>query len=271
MEELVEIYRDAEFENELVDKIVKNWGNNERPDIHLSDLISPRKAFFNKTLKVDATKDDVFTFLVGTGIERELGKLLGEKHAKTQNVAGIFYSPDFELPNITELKSRRRGLAKEGEESEVYDHYLRQLKGYLALSDQREGNLIVFSVAEKVDDSYKTKPELAAYRVRIDSEESKTVLAELLQTKELLEEALRTNEFRGLPLCEDWLCGRTIKTMVTPPHCNTCDRDFANDYFLKKHKGGKKTLDHEIEYGTYEFTWEPMCKYFDVCGRACNE
>lgn len=267
----MEIFRDANLETDIINKICNNWGDNVRNDIHLSDLITPRKAFFNKMLKLKLTKEEIFTFLVGLGVEDKLGKLMGEKHGKTKCVHGIYYSPDFEMPEITELKSRRRNLAKEGEEHEVYDHYLRQLKGYLALSNQREGNLIVFSISERIDESNKTRPELAAYKVRIDEEESNNILEELLFTKEILQSSLRDGNFKRLPLCPDWLCGRQIKTMVVPPHCITCDRDFTTDYFLKKHKEGKKTTDHEVKYGEYEFSWEPLCKYFDVCGRDIDE
>ena len=267
----MELYRDKEFEDEIVAKIVNNWGTNEREDIHLSDLISPRKAFFNKKLKLPPTKEDVFSFLVGLGIEDKLGKLMGEKHAKTQVQHGIHFSPDFRLPDITELKSRRRGLPKEGEELDTFGHYLKQLKGYMALSEEQAGNLLVFSIAERFDESGKTRPELAAYRLRCTTEELNETLETLLTNKEGLLKALEDDDFKSLPLCEDWLCGRSIKTCVSLPQCITCSREFGNDYLLKKHSTGARSLDHEVKYGTYEYTFEPLCRYYDTCGRTVNE
>lgn len=101
----MELYRDKEFEDEIVAKIVSNWGNNEREDIHLSDLISPRKAYFNKKLKLPPTKDDIFTFLVGLGIEDKLGALMGDKHARTEIRHGIYFSQTLgyrTLPNLNQ-------------------------------------------------------------------------------------------------------------------------------------------------------------------------
>ena len=267
----MELYRDKEFEDELIQKIVTNWNDTVREDIHLSDLMSPRKAFFQRTLNRAPTKDDIFTFLVGLGVEDKLGSLLGEPHAPTEIRHGIHFSPDFRLPDITELKSRRRGLAKDGEESDYYSHYVRQLSGYMALTGEVQGNLLVFSIAEKVDESNKTQPQLAAYRLRCTKEELASNLENLLNIKNKLYTALATRDFTRLPLCEDWLCGRSIKTVKENPRCCTCNRDFSTDYLLKKHKEGKKSLDHEVEYGIYEYTFEPTCKYFDVCGRTVNE
>jgi hypothetical protein len=267
----VEFYRDKELEDEIVAKIVTNWGGGEREDIHLSDLISPRKAYFNKKLKLPPTKDEIFTFLVGLGVEDKLGSLMGDEHAATEIRHGIHFSPDFRLPDITELKSRRRGLAKEGSEYDHYSHYLRQLTGYMALTEERSGNLLVFSIAERFDESGKTKPELAAYRLRCTEDELTSRLEDLLYVKDRLIQALETNDYTRLPLCEDWLCGRSIKHTTLLPSCITCNREFGNDHLLKKHKEGKRSLDHEVKYGTYEYTFEPMCKYFDVCGRTVNE
>jgi hypothetical protein len=267
----VEFYRDKEFEDEIVAKIVTNWGGGEREDIHLSDLISPRKAYFNKKLKLPPTKEEIFTFLVGLGVEDKLGSLMGDQHAATEIRHGIHFSPDFRLPEITELKSRRRGLAKQGEEHNVYGHYLRQLTGYMALTEENNGNLLVFSISERFDETGKTRPELAAYKLRCTEDELKSTLGDLLDVKDRLIQALKDNDYTRLPLCEDWLCGRSIKSCTIPARCVTCDKEFGNDHLLKKHKEGKRSLDHEVKYGTYEYTFEPMCKYFDVCGRTVNE
>lgn len=267
----MEFYRDKDLEDELVNKIVSNWKDNVRIDIHLSDLISPRKAFFNRKVNRPPTKDDIFSFLVGDGIENKLGKLLEKPHDKTTEKYGIYFSPDFRLPHITELKSRRRNLAKEGEELNIYGHYLKQLKGYMALTGENEGNLLVFSIAERFDETGKTKPELAAYKVWCDNSELKEILDNLLFTKDILLRSIEDEDYSRLPLCEDWLCGRSIKTCVQLPRCITCEREFSNDYLLKKHKQGKRTSEHEVEYGTYEYTFDPMCKYFDLCGRKIDE
>jgi hypothetical protein len=282
----LKIERNEILEKAITEKVQKRWEetNEERIGIHLSDLISPRKAYFKKTDPKPPDIKEILYFVSGLGIEKELTNLLGERHVRTRERSGIYYSPD--LFNdfggdygilLAEVKSRRRNLADPEKIMEDYDYYLQQLSGYLALEHKNKGALIVLSLAEKVDDSHRTEPVLATYLVEYTKPELKQRRKELTKVRDLLDTAIRTKapgDFDDLPKCPSWMCGREIKTMVKPPICKTCKptgevhgvyREFANDWLAKKHKEGKKTSDHDVEWAEFVYTFEPLCKYYTPC------
>ena len=276
---------EATIQNRVKDQWIKQ--DHERLQIHLSDLLAPRKAYFKRVKGDIPDIRDILYFISGLGIEEKLTDLLGERHVRTRNHLGIHYSPDLCLDFgndfgilLAEVKSRRRNLPEPEEVLETYDYYLQQLSGYCALDHKNNGCLIVLSLAEKIDDSYKTEPVLASYLVEFTKQELRERRKSLVHVRQLLEIALKSRaggDFDELPKCPKWMCGREIKTMIKPPICKTCKptiittdgvshwKEFATDWGLKKHKEGKKTLDHEVEYATYEYTFEPTCKFYNFC------
>lgn len=269
----MKIFRDTEFENKIIKLIQKNWENTIRKEIHLSDLLASRKAYFSRILPKPPTIEEILYFLSGNAIEKELLLILKKKHGKVKKTNGITYTVDARLPKITEIKSRRRALPKEGDEEREFDYYIQQHSGYCALDGEKSGHLLVVSLAEKVDASNKTKPMLAAYKVKYSKDDMEVVLDGLVQIKEILELALTGDQMyiESLPPCPQWMCGKSIKTMDTKPKCLTCGREFETDYGADRHKNGKKTSDHEIEPATYTYTFEPMCKWYEECRNLFHE
>ena len=273
------IQRNNDIEQKITQQVQDTWIAQERDrhSIHLSDLLAPRKAYFQRILHKPPSITEILYYISGLGIEEKLTRLLGERHVRARTRLGISYSPDLCLdisPDLgillTEVKSRRRALPENNEEAikETFDYYLAQLSGYCALDHKNNGLLLVLSLAEKVDDSYKTEPVLASYLVEYTKRELKERRKELAHLRELLGTALRTKtggDFDELPQCPKWMCGREIKTMVVVPHCTTCNKDFATDWGAKKHKEGKKTNTHDVVFAEYEYNFEPTCKYFNPC------
>lgn len=261
------ITRDRNLEEEIIKLIQKNWDNSQRKGIHLSDLLAPRKAYFQKISPKPPTIEEILYFLSGNAIEKEFLAVLKKKHGSVKENSGITYTVDARFPAITEIKSRRRGLPKEGDEERDFDHYINQLNGYLALDGKKVGNLIVIAMAEKVDASNKTKPVLGAYKIKNTKDEMETVLDDIVQIKEILQDALDgdKNSIDSIPECPSWMCGKEIKTMIKQPFCITCNKEFATDYGIEKHKSGKNSLNHEVIGATYEYTFEPLCKYYVEC------
>jgi hypothetical protein len=264
----MKIIRDRDLEGRLYTTIQDNWNNNERMGIHLSDLLVPRRAYYQKLFPKPATPDEILYWLSGSAIETGLGRALGVSHGATAEYEGVFYSPDFFLEHLTELKSRRRYLAEEGKEEAEYEHYLNQLKGYLAFTKKNVGNLVIISLAEKVD-NWKTKPVLAGYRVEYTDEELDGIRYELLAVKEKLQIALENKDPKDLPLCPRWMCYKKIKNQVETPKCITCDREFKTDWGLGKH--GEANTTHKLQPTKYDEVITPTCKWFAECGCLTNK
>lgn len=260
----MQLIRNESLEKEMQELVVKNWENRVRVNIALTDLLQPRKAYFQRKFPTAPTLEDVLYFLSGKAIEKGLGDLIGYEHPEAREVNGIWYNPDFRLPSPTELKSRRANLPQEGFELEKLKNYVDQLFGYCSLDDVDNGNLVVFALAEKVDDSHKTKPKLVAYKF-ICSEDERKVYRELLQERKLLlEEALKTDDISKLIKCEEWKCFNKFTKIVEPPICD-CNKTFANDYLLSKHLKSAKGKGHTGTFSIKEYTIEPKCIYYDKC------
>ena len=260
----MELKRSLELEASIHELVQKNWENNIRKNIALTDLLTPRKAYFQRKFPEPPSLKDVMYFLSGKAIEKGLGDLIGYDHPEAREVGGIWYNPDFRIPTPTELKSRRANLPKEGFELERFQNYVDQLFGYCTLDDVDEGNLVVFALAEKVDDSHRTEPKIVCYKFTCTEEERKTYFEFLSERKRLLEEALETDDYTKLPYCEEWKCAKTNTTVIEQACCD-CGKTFANDYLLSKHLRSAKGVGHVGTFSKKEYTKEPQCAYYNKC------
>lgn len=237
-----------------------NWEERERDGFALFEILNPRKAYFARTDPQPLTDNEIMMFMSGKSIEKGLLKLLGYDHGESREVERIWYAPDIRMPAITEVKSRRRFLPKEGEELKEFDNYINQHISYCALENDDNGYLVVISLVEK--DGNTTRPELACYEMRYTVDELAEKRKALLESRELIGEALREQNFTILPQCPDWMCGKKIRYMVSAPYCVNCEKPFTTDYHLWRHAKAKR---HVVKGATYEFSYEKRCKWFDKC------
>lgn len=174
------ISRNADKERVILDALRQSF-DEVRTGVHLSDLLNPRQAVFKRLMPMPLTATEILYFLAGRGHEEVFARLAGVnvgasaiRYAKIPEFVageervkhGISYRPDFRWHSApTEFKTRRSNLAKPGEETRVYEQYLRQLLGYCALDEQPYGVLVVFSLLEgrSNDPLNPTHPELAVY------------------------------------------------------------------------------------------------------------
>lgn len=279
------ITRNPEREQYLFDQIRKSFAvlDLERnKHIHLTDLLTPRQAFWKRRMPLPLEEREIQYFIIGRGHEDVFHRVTGLSKADDRIWEGIHYGMDFFAPPLepyvfpvgsrpVEMKTRRGYLAKEGEEAERYSNYIAQLKGYAAAEWILVGELWIWSLVEKTD-AYRTEPQLACYEVQFTEHELYEERARMIQTRNALIYALAppvSNDppWAKLPLCEDWMCRRTITNMVEKPKCLTCNppREFETDYGASLHQKGKKTLGHEIKKAVYSKTYEPKCKWYRWC------
>jgi len=262
----VKIVRDASIEQWIHTETCNNWGKGEREGIHLSDLLAPRKAFFQRVDPKHPTFEEICYWMSGNAVEDKFLRSIGYEHGEQREWNGILYTPDMFLGFIAELKSRRGGLAKEGgEAADTYDYYLKQLQGYCAIVDSTQGWLLVLSLVEKQAD-FTTKPELAAYRVEFTKEELYDTAAELLHLRDKLISAIEykdyVNVYLTLPECPSWMCGKKTYEVIEKPFCVDCNKEFASENNIKKHQ---KSKGHSVKSGEYKEIYEVRCKWFYSC------
>lgn len=268
----MKIERNEQLTRSILDNIRASFST-PRTGVHLSDLLHVRKAYFERMDPRPLTDEECNYFVVGRGHEDALGRIAGLEITEEAVILGISLRPDFTLnlfgmlPDVPgEMKTRRRNLAKPGEEAEVYGSYLDQLRGYCALKEKTVGVLIVFSLLEGLsnrDPKNPTHPELACYVVTFTEEELLAERTRLTILRRMFEAAIEAREFSGLPLCEAWMCGRARKTVVQQGFCTTCG--ILAEPWLSKHTATKKGEGHMVVPEQVVWQYEPKCKWYDSC------
>jgi len=261
----MEIKRNQSIEDWAMGEVQNNWGSEAREGIHLSDLLAPRRAYWQKIKPMKPTLKEISYWTSGSAIEDKFLKAIGYKKGEEKEWQGILYNADVFLGNLpAEIKSRRRALAKEGEEAQMYDHYLKQLKGYCAVENKQKGWLIVLSLAEKQDNN-KTMPEWRYYDVMFTEEELMEEQARLINARASLMVALERKDHTFLPECPHWMCGKTLKIMETKSFCMECSREFEKEGGRERHLNSKTGKGHNVSLPTFREEYEKECKYWETC------
>lgn len=211
------IVRDFEAEQELLDKSRKFLTREERTGVHMSDLIDPRLAYFKRINPAPLPDRLINTFIVGQlahaiilaikGDEQEYNALADQG---TRLFQDIKYSPDFmdynECPD--EIKTTRSFYLPKAPylpDDSTYHMYFEQLLGYMACEDKTEGRLTVLYLNSK-DDKGKTAPSFYIWKITTTPKILERYREILLRTKEVLEKALETKDHTILPNCRAWKC-----------------------------------------------------------------
>jgi len=257
----LKLTRDESIEKWLFGEMRQEIGKEAREGIHLTDLLAPKKAYWQKIQPEYASDDELMYFLTGRGHETAMLHISGYQHGEQKEINGIKYTPDMFMNFPIEIKTRRAFLAAEGEEQEKYGWYLKQLGGYMALENIGQGWLIVWCLAQKQDDGWSTKPEVRVYRLEMTAEELAKRKEDLLVIKAMLEAAISLADPSKLPDCPDWMCSRIKQTVIQKGVCKSCNKEFQLSSYLAKHK----EKGHEIIEPVYQREVEAKCKYWQNC------
>jgi hypothetical protein len=235
--------------------------------IKLSDLLSPRQAYYQKKHPRPPTDLEINYWIIGRGHEDIMHRETGLYKPESKQWEGIFYGIDFMIDEVPiEMKTRRGYLAKEGEEINKYESYLNQLLGYCACENMLKGELWIWSLLEKTD-TFRSAPKLVCYDIDFIEEELNTERARLLEVKDLLTRALDGDKeaLDAMPKCPDWKCFRKETNMITQPRCITCDKDFKTEFGIESHLNAKTGKGHTVKHATYDIKILPACKHYDIC------
>ncbi len=263
----MQITRNEALEQQIFDDARKSFAladEKRNATLHLSDMLSPKRAYWQRTMPLPLSEDEIQYFTIGRGHEDSLHRITGYKHVPSKEWNGMTYSVDFWLDVPAEMKTRRGYLPKEGEEEEKFESYLKQLKGYCAIEEKPTGKLIVWSLLEKSDD-FRSKPKMQCYEVVFTEEELQAERERLLATRDALVQAIASKDPSTLPDCPEWQCVEKRTTLIVKPYCLTCKREFATDWGMDRHLESKTGKGHEYKRGQYNIEILPRCKWYQFC------
>jgi hypothetical protein len=260
--------RQPDLETVVMDAMRQSFAQDERTvetPIHLSDLLMPRYAYWQRVAPKPLTDDEIGYFVSGRSMEDATWRLHGYQKGGERVEWGITFRPDWYSSIPVEFKSRRGWLPKDDTEAlNRFSHYIEQAGGYAALTEQTAAWLWVFSLAEKQADR-STKPEFRCYLCEWTKEELDEIRSRLLIHHALLTRALSERDHEGLPLCPTWKCGKSARSMIVKPHCMTCHRDFEGEWGIQKHLDSKTGRGHTTRPAEYQRAYLPRCKWFSEC------
>jgi hypothetical protein len=271
------IKRNIQIEDFILKSIQDKLFNNQRTGLHLSDLLSPKQAYWQKVKPIPPSKKEIIYWLSGKAHESVFLHVSNFQRVKSKEWNGIWYSPDASLNVILtdketyndlliEMKTSRRGfLVRDGEEADRYKHYLKQLGFYCAIENRTDSGLFVWYLTMMDENKKNTDPDFFFYDVEFTLEELETMRQEMLVMKDKFILALSENNPSELPDCEEWMCYKEKRNMIDKPYCNTCKKEFATDWGIDKHINSKTGKGHDIKKAVYEKVREPRCKYAIYC------
>lgn len=213
------IQRDIEKERWVYDR-VKAWLNRHpRNGIHASDLLYPRKAYFQRKDPQPTTDTQAGYYIAGHGHHYIIEAIIDDTKSKhghsdsgTREWEGVFFSPDIRLNlAIGEIKTSRAKYGPKDDADEAwlkkeYKLYLKQLYIYQAIEDVEEGYLIVFYLNLKQPKINKTVPTIRVFKTVVSAEERVMIREKVKAAKAKLETALVSNDHRQLELCPSFMC-----------------------------------------------------------------
>lgn len=213
----LKVQRNKSSERMLLDKARDYVTKDERtPGIHASDLLDTRQAFWKHVDPQPLTDRLTVTFLVGRVLHAfVLGAVDGpasvdlnstDDGSSISDLLSISYSPDKVLDGIVrELKTSRSFY--EPKEVKDLDTYIEQLLVYMAATQTTTSQLWVLYLNLRNEEG-KTAPDFRSFDVSISQEDLASVTQYLKESREQLEGAIEANDWRRLPLCRDFKCGR---------------------------------------------------------------
>lgn len=224
------IERSEKAEAALVEESRK-WlekDSKERTGIHASDLLNPRKAYWERKnpKKQPLSRRQVGLFFVGKVLHAFfLSALNGEDGTNWKSDTGskfsddleIFWSNDWEKNGIPyEFKTSR---AKYEQTNSDLGGYLQQLLIYMVAKKSTTGRLVVLmmNLPGKKSEGWGTFPQYRAYSVTVSKADLKKYKEQIIATRKELVLALKKEKPQKLPLCKEFMCGAT-----QCPHYQLC-------------------------------------------------
>lgn len=211
------VERDKKYEQSLIDK-TRAWlvkDSKDRKGIHASDLLDPRKAYFDKLYPQPLSDRMVGTFFVGKTLHAFfLSALQGKKGtdwstdsgSNEDKELGITWSADDLTNGIPhEFKTSR---SKYEQSTSDLKSYLEQELIYMAASKSLRGRIstLMYNLPAPRGQGWGSFPQFRSYKITVTKEDLKKYRLQIKQTANMLRTALKKKSFKNLPLCREFKC-----------------------------------------------------------------
>lgn len=178
-----------EPDNALKDKLIQALTekyNEEWKDIHVTDLVyCLREAYYRKTDPQPPTETELMFFVDGSRRHFIIEDLSGQESEIEMIWNGVRGTVDILDKVPIEIKTTRANNA-------LPTHYFKQLGYYCAMQDSETGLLLIQRLNNR-------EAPWEFWRVKWTPQEIKTMKNEILEKRDLLEKALKTNDSAILP------------------------------------------------------------------------
>ena len=220
------VTRDKKYEQGLIEK-TRAWLVNDSKDrkgIHASDLLDPRKAYFDKRYPQDLSDRMVGTFFVGKTLHAFfLSALQGKKGTDWSTDSGS--NEDTELGITWSADDLTNGIPHEFKTSRSkYEQYFADLKSYLeqeliymaaAKSTRGRISTLMYNLPAPKGHGWGSYPQFRSYKIEVSKEDLKEYRLQIKKTVKLLKDALKKKSHKDLPLCREFKC-------MGCPHMERC-------------------------------------------------
>lgn len=217
------VTRNKKAEEKLVEK-TRQWlikDSSERKGVHASDLLDPRKAYYDRVNPQPLSNRMVGLFVVGKVLHAFfLSALAGETGTNWKSDGGstidkelgISFSPDWVKSGIPgELKTSRAKYEQTVSDMKLY---LEQEMIYQAGLKSKDGRLatLMLSLPAPRGEGFGTYPQYRCYDIQCSKADLAKYRKQIIFFRKLLEKALKTKkraDINKLPLCRDFKCSRS--------------------------------------------------------------
>lgn len=207
---------DQEFGSALKKQLADYIQKNKREDnkFHISEILMPRYAYFVRRYGKKISEEDVGFFIPGIAFHELLQKVMGPELAETQLTLGdVIGTADMVGLKFSEIKTSRKWSVP----LDPDPMYVEQIGDYLAMDGTRKHGWIIviyFVAGRKWDNSKSSNLEIVCWRVTFTDQELQEFRLNIKGTRDLLDRALVSDDFKTLKLCPPWKCGRVFKGEV---------------------------------------------------------
>jgi hypothetical protein len=205
-------------------------------DLHISELLNPRKAYWTRTLGERITDESIGFFITGEAFHKVVQDALGIEFAeKKLTLPGVVGTADICGQFLCEIKTSRKWTVPE----EADPNYVNQVTAYQAMADRPEAYIFViyFTAGRKWDGTKPSTLEMVAWKVELTDQERVDIRQRLLNEASRLNKALSKKDPMLLQLCADWMCVGIYKNEVqrTCPYYTDCQPEgrYPIDVLLK--------------------------------------
>jgi len=187
-----------------------------KPDeVHVSELLAPRKAYWVRLLGERVTDEMVGLFAAGEAWHLLFQHVCGIEYAEQKvKHCGVVGTQDLRPPDgeSTELKTSRKYTVPE----ECEPRYVDQITAYMAMEDAPIGHVVVLytNSGRRWDGSKPSTLEIVSWRIELTAQERKDIRDALVAEKDRLLDAVNTKQPTKVDLCPDWMCANIYKGEV---------------------------------------------------------